>query len=193
MIGWKAGFGSAAALEKLGTSGPLFGVLTERGLLESGATVSLAGWVAPMLEPELAVYLDSDGGIAAVGAAIELVDLHSQTSDVAAIVGGNIFHRHVLLGRERANRVEGLTVRVRRDGKQIAATDDPQALNGRVDDVVRQLHEALGDRIRPGDVVIAGSTVPPIPVEPGQTIVYELAPLGTISVEFATSASSVNP
>ena len=192
IVGWKAGFGSAAAMEKLGTTGSLFGVLTERSVLEPGATVSLDGWANPILEPELALYLDDAGGIAAVGAAIELVDLHSQTTDVAAIVGGNIYHRHVLLGGERTNGVEGLTVRVTRDGEEIAATDDPEALNGRVDDVVRQLHEALGVRVRPGDVLIAGSVVPPIPVAPGQTIRYELAPLGSISVTFAASASSVS-
>jgi 2-keto-4-pentenoate hydratase len=192
IIGWKAGFGSAGAMERLGTTAPLFGVLTERGMLEPGATVSLEGWVKPRLEPELAVYLDDDGGIAAVGAAIELVDLHSQTSDLAAIVGGNIFHRHVLLGRERANGPQGLSVRVFRNGELVDETDDPQRLNGRVDDVVRQLREAVGDRVRPGDVVIAGSAVPPLAVAPGEEIRYELAPLGSISVAFAPSASSVS-
>jgi 2-keto-4-pentenoate hydratase len=192
LIGWKAGFGSPAAMQRLGTSGPLFGVLTERSVLEPGSTVSLEGWVNPVLEPELALYLDPDGGIAAVGAAIELADLSSDTTDLAAIVGGNIFHRHVLLGRERANGVDGLAVRVYRDGELAAETDDPQALTGRVEDVVRQLREAASGRILAGDVVIAGSTVPGLPVAAGQTIRYELAPLGSISVSFAASASSVS-
>jgi 2-oxo-3-hexenedioate decarboxylase len=192
IIGWKAGFGTEAAMERLGTSGPLFGVITERSVLEPGSTVSLEGWANPLLEPELAAYLDADGGIAAIGAAIELVDLHSQTSDVAAIVGGNIYHRHVLLGGERANGVEGLSVRVYRDGALAAETDEPERLNGSVAAAVRQLRDAVGDRVRPGDVVIAGSTVAPIPVEPGQTIRYELAPLGSISISFAPSASSVS-
>lgn len=191
-IGWKAGFGSAAAMERLGTTAPLFALLTDATLLEPGATVSLDGWTKPLLEPELAIYLDSDGGIAAVGAAIELVDLRSQTDDPAEIVAGNVYHRHVLLGRERANSPDGLTVLVHVGGEVVAETDDPQALNGRLEDVVRLLHESLGDRVRPGDVVIAGSAVPPIPVAPGQEIRYELAPLGSIAVSFAVSASSVS-
>lgn len=192
MIGWKAGFGSAAAMERLGTSAPLFGLLTDATLLEPGATVSLAGWTNPLLEPELAVYLDSGGGIAAVGAAIELADLRGRTDDPVEILAGNIYHRYVLLGRERANSPDGLVVRVHRGGELLAETDDPQALNGRLDDVVRLLHEAVGDRVRPGDVVIAGSAVAPIAIAPGQEIRYELAPLGSISVSFAASASSVS-
>lgn len=184
IVGWKAGFGSAAAMERLGTSGPLFGVLTEGSLLEDGAEVSLDGWTNPLVEPELAVYLGADGGIAAVGAAIELVDLDSDGADPKAIVARNIFHRYVVLGRERADGADGLSVRVRRDGEEIAATEDPQALNGRIDEVVRALRELMRDRVREGDVVIAGSTVPPIPVARGQTLVYELAPLGSLTVSF---------
>jgi 2-keto-4-pentenoate hydratase len=174
IIGWKAGFGSAAAMERLGTTAPLFGLLTDATLLEPGATVPL--------EPELAIYLDSGGGIAAVGAAIELVDLRTQTDDPAEILAGNIYHRHVLLGRERANSPDGLTAKVHRDGELVAETDDPQALNGRLDDVVRLLHETVGDRVRPGDVVIAGSVVAPIAIALGQQIRYDLAPLGSLTV-----------
>jgi 2-keto-4-pentenoate hydratase len=182
IIGWKAGFGSAAAMERLGTTAPLFGLLTDATLLEPGATVSLDGWTNPLLEPELAIYLDSGGGIAAVGAAIELVDLRTQTDDPAEILAGNIYHRHVLLGRERANSPDGLTAKVHRDGELVAETDDPQALNGRLDDVVRLLHETVGDRVRPGDVVIAGSVVAPIAIALGQQIRYDLAPLGSLTV-----------
>ncbi len=146
----------------------------------------------PAGRTELAVYLDANGGIAAIGAAIGLVDLRSQTDDPAEIVAGNVYHRYVLLGRERANAADGLKVRVRRGGETVAETDDPQALNGKLEDVVRLLHETVGDRVRPGDVVIAGPAVPPIPVCPGDEIRYELAPLGSIAVSFAASASSVS-
>src|SRR5437879_8385 len=73
-IGWKVGFGTAAARAQLGIAAPLVGFLTDAGLLDSGATCSLAGWTKPMLEAEIAAYVDGDGSIAGLGAAIELAD-----------------------------------------------------------------------------------------------------------------------
>ena len=38
-LGWKLGLGTPAAMEKAGTTAPLVGFLTDRGLLEPGADV----------------------------------------------------------------------------------------------------------------------------------------------------------
>jgi 2-keto-4-pentenoate hydratase len=191
-IGWKVGFGSTAAIEMLGTTAALVGFLTARTLVEPGGQVSLEGWANPMLEPEIAITVDGDGGILSLGAAIELADLDPPPTDPAAILAGNIYHRAVLLGREQANSVDGLTVRVLRGGETIAATDDPEQLTGPLEAIVRLVRETVGELLRPGDVIIAGSTVPPIPVAAGQTVRYELAPLGSISVSLSASASSVS-
>ena len=56
-LGWKVGFGTQAAMERMGTAAPLFGFMTDRSLVESGSTVSLAGWTRGVLEPEVAVHL----------------------------------------------------------------------------------------------------------------------------------------
>src|SRR5690242_5154099 len=83
-LGWKVGFGTPPVMEQLGTSASLVGYLVRSALLEPGATVSLAGWSKPILEPEIAVHLRgdvTDGGrdpdavraaVAGLGAAIEL-------------------------------------------------------------------------------------------------------------------------
>jgi 2-keto-4-pentenoate hydratase len=42
-LGWKVGFGSAAAVEALGTDRPLVGFLTDAALLDDGATVPVGG------------------------------------------------------------------------------------------------------------------------------------------------------
>lgn len=108
-LGWKAGFGTAAAIEKLGTEGPLVGFLTDSTLAPSGTTIDVAGWEKPVLETEVGLRLDADveagqgreeirAAIGAVGAAIELVDLGQAGSDPGAILAVNVFHRKVLLG-----------------------------------------------------------------------------------------------
>ena len=184
-LGWKLGFGSAGAQQQLGTTGPLVGFLTDRSLAEPGSTVSLDGYRNPVLEPEVALTVDASGRIREVGIAFEVADLHPFPAAVPEILGGNIFHRVVVLGPERAPSVEGLRARVFRDGEEVAATDDVGALNG--DPVAGAAHVArtVGDELRDGDVIIAGSVVPPVSVQRGERYRYELEPLGVLELAFA--------
>src|SRR5262245_38691215 len=125
-IGWKVGFGAPTALQRLGLQAPLVGFLTDKALLASPARVSIAGWTKPALEPEIAVYMGADlsgppergrtrAAIAAIGPAIELADVEFPPDDVEAIVAGNIYNRHVILGRADTSRagcrLDGLTGR----------------------------------------------------------------------------------
>jgi 2-keto-4-pentenoate hydratase len=200
-LGWKVGFGSPAAATSLGIDRPLVGFLTDRGLLADGATVDLGGWSNPVFEPEIAVHLGRDldtgasrpevaAAIRGLSAAIELVDVDPPPTDVRAILAGNIFHRHFLLGPvdETRSTADGIGGRVLRDGEQIAFTGDPAAQTGELLEVVRRTGELLGacgERLRAGDVVITGSVVAPIPVAPGERLEVELGPLGRLAVSIA--------
>src|SRR5258705_4871969 len=86
-LGWKVGFGAPVMLERLKIGGPLVGFLTQSARIPSGGTVSLAGWVKPVAEPEVAVHIGRDvpagidpagaaAAIAGISPAIELADLH---------------------------------------------------------------------------------------------------------------------
>src|SRR5205814_9905088 len=108
-LGWKLGMGVPAAMTRLGIEAPLTGYLLESGRVQSGATVELAGWEHPKLEPDVAVHLgadvpeeasraDAESAIAGYGVAIELVDLDADEADPEAILAANIYQRHVLLG-----------------------------------------------------------------------------------------------
>jgi 2-keto-4-pentenoate hydratase len=197
-LGWKVGFGSTAATEALGTDRPLVGFLTDGALLDDGATVAIGSWTSPILEPEIAVHLGADveegatwsevqAAVRGLSAAIELADVDFAPSDPETILAGNIYNRHVLLGpvettRASADRVSG---RLLRDGEVLAATDRPEELTGEIIEVVRltgELLAASGERLRAGEVVITGSVVPPFAVTPGETLVAELPPLGSLSV-----------
>ncbi len=190
-LGWTLGFGSAAAMQRLGTSAPLIGFLTDRSLLDSGATCSIAGWKRAVLEPEIAAYLGEGSEIEALGAAIELVDVDPDVQDVESILAGDIFHRHVLLSSPNRSRaggsVAGISARVLRGGEEIASTSDPEALTGRVTDNLHAANATLerhGLGLRKGDVVILGSVVPPIQVAAGQSIRVVITPLGELEVRF---------
>jgi 2-keto-4-pentenoate hydratase len=203
-IGWKLGFGSPEAMARFGIDRPLVGFLTDRALLSDGADVSLAGWAAPALEPELAIHLGRDIGwrdsrdqartaIAGVSAAIELADVDPPPSDPETILAGNIFNRHVVLGELHEHRVNGvgLAARVTRNGAEVARADDLHALPGDPIELLRQTAELLaacGEQLRAGDVVITGSVVPPMPIAPGEHIEVEMGQLGSLALSFNTHA-----
>ena len=202
-LGWKVGFGAPGAMETLKISAPLIGHLTDRARLEPASKVSLAGWKKPAAEAEIAVYMGKDlpGGasrdaakhaIAGIGPAIELADVDFPPDDVEAILKGNIYQRHVVLGacdRTRAGcALDGLTATVIRNGNEIARASDTQEATGELVDIVRQVADmlsAFGERLRAGQVIITGSVTAPLWVEPGEEILFNLDPVGSVSVRFA--------
>src|SRR5664280_1082634 len=108
-LGWKVGMGAPASMQKLGLQAPLVGFLMQRALLASGSTLSLAGYIKPVAEPEICVRMASDLGpgasadvvMAAVKEilpAIELADLDpAPTPDnLDAVLEADIFQRHVI-------------------------------------------------------------------------------------------------
>jgi 2-keto-4-pentenoate hydratase len=202
-LGWKLAFGGPAAMERLRISAPLVGFLTDRALVPSGSTLSLCGWKKPAAEPEITVYLGKDlpagadrdttvAAIAGLGPAIEVADVDHPSDDVEGTLACDIYQRHVILGRKDAARaggiLNGLSCRVLRSAAEIANTTDLQALTGELIDIVRHIANLLavfGETLRAGEIIIAGSIIPPIWVEPGEEIVFNLAPVDTISVRFA--------
>ena len=62
--------------------------------------------------------------------------------------------------------------------------------NGVVDRVrqVADMLGAFGERLRAGQVIITGSITPPLWVEPGEQLQFDLVPSGSVSVRFAPAA-----
>jgi 2-keto-4-pentenoate hydratase len=201
-IGWKVGFGAPAALERLQIDAPLIGFLTDKTLLSSGAMVSIADWTKPAMEPEIAIYMGKDlsgeadhetslAAIAALGPAIELADVQFPPNNVEAILAGNIYNRHVILGHADPSRagckLNGLIGRISHNADELPPASDLQALTGDIVDIV--IHVAgllslLGESLRAGEFIITGSIVPPLWVTPKDRIIYTLEPIDTIAVDF---------
>jgi 2-keto-4-pentenoate hydratase len=180
LIGWKVGFGSPEALERLGLERPLVAPLPEEGLLADGATVDVAAWTWPVLEAEVAVYAGRG-----LGVAIELADIDFPPDDVERIRAGGIYHRHVLLGPPQAHSLAGVTARVLRDGEEVAATDDLTGLTGSLELVLETVRLQAERELHHGELVIAGSVVPPQPIAPGEHWRVELLPLGALGLRVA--------
>ena len=203
-LGWKVGFAAPAMLERLNVTGPLVGFLTRNARVQSGGNVSLAGWAKPVAEPEIAVHIGRDvsagadhataeAAIAGISPAIEIVDLTAPPEDPERILSGNIYQRHVVLngtGPARAGSAsDGLTCRVIRRASEFARTSDPQANTGEWVGIVRHVADVLaafGERLRSGEIIITGSVVPPLTIEPGEdAIAFEVDPVGGVGVRFS--------
>lgn len=187
-LGWKAGFGTRAAMEMLGTSGPLAAPLTDTTLEPSGACIDVSGWDKPVLETEVAVRLGADvaagqsraaieAAVAGVGAAIELVDLGAAGADAGEILAGGIFHRATLLGElaplPASTSLAEVRIDVRADNQEYAVAADPAALVGDLADVLAGLADLLDeseDGLRAGDVIITGAAVKPLELRGGEIV-----------------------
>ena len=203
-IGWKDGFGAPAAKEKMNLTAPIVGFLLDRAELASGAEVSLAGWQKPAAEAEIAAYIGRDlpagaprdevrRAIAALGPAIELADIDCAMDDVQAVLSGDIFQRHVILGPRDAlrsgARLDGLRGRVTRSGQDVPVPADLETNIGEVVNIVRHVADvagAVGGGLRAGQFIICGSLTPPMFLERDErSIDFELSPIGSVSVRFS--------
>ena len=109
--------------------------------------------------------------------------------------GGHIGEDRIATGEARefparaGDAADGLTCRIMRHGAQFARTSDPQANTGRWVDIVCHVANVLaafGERLRTGEVIITGSVVPPIAIEPDENeLAFALDPVGAISVNFS--------
>jgi len=132
-------------------------------------------------DAELALEIGADGKPVGYGAALELVDVARPPDDFESIVAANIWHRAFALSPLRdepppAHARAGIRI----NGKTVDASER------RVDAletarIASELLAAVGERLEPGDRIIAGSLVQ-VPVARGDEVVADLGELGQVGV-----------
>jgi 2-keto-4-pentenoate hydratase len=187
-----------AVQQQLGIDAPVIGHLTSATLIEPRSAHSMSGGKRVGVEPEVAIHVQRavEGAaaadraldaIAALGPAIEIVDIDASLRDVQSIVAANVFHRGVLLGSPSAGRdLHGMSAQLLIDGAPAGqVVDVARALDlGEIVSRVADLLASAGERLEPGDVIISGSVTPIAWVEPGSEATLELGRLGSLGVTF---------
>jgi 2-keto-4-pentenoate hydratase len=199
-VGWKAGFGTPAWREQFGLDAPLVGFLLDRTQLASGAEVAIGAWRGPKAEAEIAMRLGSDvpadatpqqalGAVQALAPAIELLDLHPVPQGPAEALSGNVFHRHWITGSfapiPRGGDLSGLVGEVHTTTETIGPVDDVEAATGLAMETLAEIARfgaRHGRPLRSGDVVILGSIIPPVSINPGSNFRFELGGYDPVEV-----------
>ena len=115
--------------------------------------------------------------------ALEIVDL-GPPIDPADVVAANVFHRAFALGAAgHALPAGGVVGALVVNGEVSARGRSEDELGGRLVAAARVL-AAVGETLRAGDRVITGSVVQ-VAVAPGDRVVADLRPLGTVALEIA--------
>jgi 2-keto-4-pentenoate hydratase len=177
-VGWKIAGGIRAVDELLGAGSVTIGYLTSTTLLESGGSFDAAAARVLRVEPELALEVGSDLGLAGVGVGLEIVDLGTADAPLEEVVADNLLHRAFLLGPTVADASPRLARIAVGDvvHEREVAVDAPAVLAK----VAAQLN-AIGEQLRPGDRILSGSLVQ-VPASPGDAVAAEIDGLGRLEV-----------
>jgi len=189
--GWKIGINDPGVQRALGIRAPVIGHLTSATVVADGASHSLTGATLAAIEPEVAVHVGEGGRIAALGVALEVIDVDRPFDDLEAILAGNVFHRAAVLGSsvKGVTDLAGRTGRMTRDGGEETTIDVAQAAldPAEVVDLVAGYLEAIGETLRAGEVIIAGSLVTAIPLHGHERVTLEIDGLGSVALELRSA------
>jgi 2-keto-4-pentenoate hydratase len=180
-VGWKIGARIPEVQAMIGDE-PVIGYLTSATLLPPGGTYRAAPGADLCAETELVVDVGPGGAIAGLGVGLELVDVARPPHGMEAIVEAHAFHRAYVLGPPRPEGVPGeASLTINDEVCQTAPVRyDPLAVLR----TVARLLDAAGERIEPGDRILAGS-VNHVAVASGDHVVVEIDGLGRLDVQVA--------
>lgn len=204
-IGWKVGLTSAATRAELGIAEPIAGYLLASGMALDGEETAFDRFIAPALEPEIAVVMGRDlggPGITALDAAraaegvapaLEIVDsrFRDWKCGIAAVVADNSFAGGLVLASTVTPlasvdlRLEG--VLLEHKGRMTATAAGAAALGHPLNAVAWLANHLgrLGLALRAGDVVLTGSLTSILRVQPGDAVRASFTRIGSVGVRFA--------
>jgi len=208
--GYKVGLTSRAMQKSSNIDEPDYGVLLDDMLFEDGASLEAARFLDPKIEVELAFVLKDplEGRDVTVSdvleatdyvvPALELIDARLRRTDpetgytrkVFDTIADNAASAGVIVGRQRIAPKEmdlrwigaalSLNGNIEETGLSCGVLDHPA--NG-VSWVCKRFAEH-GVGLSPGQLILSGSFVRPVPVKAGDTVTGEFGSLGTVVVRF---------
>lgn len=202
--GHKVALTTQAARVHLGVDEPCFGHILNSRVYPNGAAVPLAEFADPHCEAEVAFILNDDlkgpgvtpdqvmAVIRAVLPAIELVDLKVQGDGIRAadVIAHQALHGGVIIGSRLIDPVtvdlqyEGVTVEY--NGHLEGSGTGSEVMGNPINPIVWLANKMaeFDDYLKAGEIIISGSVVTPVRVEPGSHIDMTFTRLGSVGATF---------
>jgi 2-keto-4-pentenoate hydratase len=164
---------------------PVIGYLTSATMFDSGAAHQVGGAEALRAEVELALWARNPEAIGGLATALELVDVRQGgRGTIEPILAANVFHRAFAIGDvQPLTATAGRQARLWVDGELRGKAELLDDYTDAIDSAQRRL-SAIGETLRPGDFVLAGSLVH-IPVGVGERVSVEIDGLSRLDVTIA--------
>jgi 2-oxo-3-hexenedioate decarboxylase len=182
-VGWKLAYG-IEEIAALVAEEPVVGHITTATVIEPGGTYRGAHADRELrVETELAVEVSDGGAIAGLAVALEIVDVGRPPHSAEGLVAANVLHRAVAFGPTRSEAAPTGPARLLIGGEareEAPVRGDPAAVVA----ATGRLLEAVGERLEPGDLILAGSSCH-VPAAPGDAVVAEIAGLGAVAATIA--------
>lgn len=197
-VGVKMGLTSRAKMIQVGVSDVVWGRLTDAMREEEGGTVSMARYIHPRVEPEIAFLmkaplagrvspLEAMAAVGAVAPALEIIDSRYKAFkfDVGDVIADNSSSSGFVIGQWAPPTVDlsnlGMVLSI--DGRAGEIGSSAAILGHPVRSLVaaaRMVAEA-GERLEAGDIVLAGGATAAIPMAAGQSVLLEVENLGQVA------------
>jgi 2-oxo-3-hexenedioate decarboxylase len=197
-VGIKMGLTSRAKQVQVGVDDVLWGRLTDGMREEEGGEVSMAKYVHPRVEPEIAFLmkkplsgdvsaLEAMAAVEAVAPALEIIDSRYKAFkfDVGDVIADNSSSSGFVIGNWYAPDMDisnlGMVLSINGTPGEIGST---AAILGHP---VRSLVSAArmvasaGEMLNPGDIVLAGGATAAIPMAAGQAVTLEVQNMGSMA------------
>jgi 2-oxo-3-hexenedioate decarboxylase len=197
LVGIKMGLTSRAKMAQVGVDEVIWGRLTDAMRAIDGADLSLAGYVHPRVEPEIAFLLDAPlsgpvsaieamRAVAGVAPAAEIIDSRYENFQFSLpdVIADNSSSSGFLVGgwSPPDTAIDNLGMMLERNGR-LAEVGSSAAILG---NPVRSLVEAsrmvaeAGIRLESGWIVLAGGATAAIPLRAGDAIRVVVEQLGAV-------------
>lgn len=204
VTGWKLGLTSQAKQQMMGVHEPVYGVLLDSMRLSEGNPVTLAPFIHPKIEPEIAFVFHRElkgpgvsvpevlAATACVMPALEIIDSRYRNFSftLADVIADNASSSRYLLGEVHVKpeeidmRLSGMVFQ--KNGKVIATSTGASVMGHPARAIAWMANKLAesGQSIRPGEIVLSGALCEATSIAAGDTVTVSIDGMGSVTVVF---------
>lgn len=196
--GFKMGLTSRAKMQQVGVSEVIWGRLTDAMRLPEAGDLHRARYVHPRVEPEIAYILkrplegevtaaEALAAVEAIAPAVEIIDSRYRDFKFALpdVVADNSSSSGFFVGSwaSPTTDVSNLGIVMEVNGRPVQIGSTAAILGNPIRSLVAaaRLVSRAGERLEPGDIVLAGGATAAHPLTPGQHVRTSFQTLGAVS------------